>query len=89
MQDEKIRSMVSVDRTLFDSASLYNRIPAGLIKGARLSRVSDSAIKIGVGYGENNGAYWEITSADPLVTIGYILTGLTTTANGNFSIYLY
>lgn len=60
----------------------FNRMPAGLIKGARLSRVSDTAIKIGVGYGENMGSYWELTATDTLNTTGYTLTGLTTTTNG-------
>ncbi len=46
------------------SAFEFNRIPAGLIKGARVSRVSDTAIKMGVGYGENMGSYWETIATD-------------------------
>lgn len=60
----------------------FNRVPAGLITGTRLSFVSTSAIKIGVGYGEIMGSYWEINPTDTLVTTGYSLTGLTTTTNG-------
>ncbi len=33
----------------------FNRVPAGQINGARLSWVSDTEIKIGVGYGEIMG----------------------------------
>jgi hypothetical protein len=70
------------------SAFEFNRQPAGLIKGARQSYVSGTAIKIGVGYGEIMGSYWEITPTDPLVTTGFTLTGLTATASGVVH-YLY
>lgn len=70
------------------SAFEFNRQPAGLIKGARLSYVSSSAIKVGVGYGEIMGSYWEITATDVLNTTGYTLTGLAPTANGVFH-YIY
>jgi len=66
----------------------FSRVPAGQIKGARLSWVSNSAIKIGVGYGEVLGSYWEIIPTDTLVSTGYTLTGLTTTTNGIFH-YIY
>ena len=70
------------------SAFQFNRTPAGLIKGARLERVSDTAIKIGVGYGDILGSYWEIPSDDVVVTNGYTLTGLTTTTAGIYH-YIY
>lgn len=70
------------------AASVFSVVPAGQIKGARLSWVSTNSIKIGVGYGEVMGAYWEIGSTDTLVTTGYTLTGLTPTANGVFH-YIY
>lgn len=60
----------------------FNRTPAGLIKGARLKYTSSNTIQIGVGFGDTMGSYWEIVATDTLVTTGYTLTGLTTTANG-------
>jgi hypothetical protein len=69
-------------------AGTFNRQSAGLIKGARLSWVSGTAIKVGVGYGENAGEYWEIAPADNYNTTGYALAGLTTTTNGVFH-YIY
>lgn len=70
------------------AAGSFNRQPAGLIKGARLSWVSGTTIKVGVGFGENAGEYWEIVPEDAYATTGYALTGLTTSANGVFQ-YLY
>lgn len=70
------------------TAADYNRVPAGQLKGARPSWSSTSSIKIGVGYGEVSGSYWEIGATDPLATTGYTLTGLTSTANGVVH-YLY
>tara|TARA_R110002050_G_scaffold112633_1_gene226922 strand:+ start:558 stop:1355 length:798 start_codon:yes stop_codon:yes gene_type:complete len=75
-----IVSMLAVSVGL--KAFEFNRQPAGLIKGARLSYVSSTTVKIGVGYGESMGSYWEIAATDTLATNGYTLTGLTTTANG-------
>lgn len=66
----------------------FNRVPAGLISGARFSYVSTTSIKIGVGYGEIMGSYWEINPTDTLVSTGYSLTGLTTTTLGVFH-YIY
>lgn len=70
------------------TAADYNRVPAGQIKGARLAYVSTNSIKIGVGYGEVSGSYWEIGPTDTLVTTGYTLTGLSATTNGVFH-YIY
>lgn len=77
---------VWVSQTAF--AFEFNRIPAGQIQGVRLSWVSASSIKLGVGYGEVMGSYWEITPTNSLVTTGYTLTGLTTSTNGVFH-YIY
>lgn len=70
------------------NAAIYNSTPAGLIKGARLEQVSTTQIKIGVGYGEILGSYWEILPSNSLAITGYTLTGLTTTTNGVMQ-YLY
>lgn len=66
----------------------FNRQPAGMIKGARLARVSASTITVGVGYGDIKGNYWEVNPTDPLLTLGYTLTGLSTSTNGVFH-YIY
>ncbi|HVX56237.1 MAG TPA: hypothetical protein VHA37_00765 [Candidatus Saccharimonadales bacterium] len=64
------------------SASQFMRTPAGLIKGARLTYVSGTTVKVGVGYGDDAGDYWEIGASDTYNTTGYTLTGLSTSTLG-------
>lgn len=71
------------------SASQFMHVPAGLIKGARISYVSGTSVKMSAGYGEiGGGNYWEILGADTYATTGYSFVGLTSTANGIIQ-YLY
>lgn len=69
-------------------SAIYNKHPAGAIKGARMEWVSDTSIRLSVGYGDNGGAYWEIGPNDPLLDVGYTLSGLPTSSNGLFA-YIY
>lgn len=43
---------------------------------------------MGVGYGDEMGSYWEVAPTDTIVTTGYTLTSLPTSANGVFE-YIY
>lgn len=69
-------------------ASDYNRVPAGTIKGVRFEYLSTSAIKIGVGYGEVMGSYWEVGPTAAIVTTGFTLSGLTASSIGVIQ-YIY
>lgn len=66
----------------------FRHEPAGMIKGARLAWVSGSTVKVGVGYGEDAGDYWEIVPTDSCVTTGYALTGLASSSLGSVQ-YIY
>lgn len=66
----------------------FNRMPAGMINGAGLVYSSSTTIKLGVGYGEVMGSYWEIGATDSLVTAGYTLTGLSASTDGVLQ-YIY
>lgn len=69
-------------------AAYYATRPYGEIKGTALIWVNSTTIKLAPGYGEINGNYWEVTPSDPLVTTGYALSGLTSTATGVYQ-YIY
>lgn len=69
-------------------AGSFRNEAAGTIRGARLGFLSETAITIGVGYGEVSGKYWEIRADDPLVSTGYNISDLTSSSNGMIQ-YLY
>jgi hypothetical protein len=67
---------------------VYVKAPPGSIQNANVYYNNSTTVKLSPGFGEINGVYWEISPQDTLVTTGYALTGLRTTATGEFQ-YIY